>query len=74
MKYLIILLLSCSPAMAAEVCKEETKASFEKHLFSTKFREDASCAVFYKDTKPHTACWSDSKTRVGVHTTMVKCK
>jgi len=73
-KLMIIVFFLSLPASAAEVCKQETKASFEKHLFAMKFREDGSCAIFYKDSKPHTACWSDGKTPVGVPTTMVRCK
>lgn len=58
----------------AEYCVPETRETFERHLFAMKFLEDASCQIFYRDAKKHTACWKDTKSKVGMPLTSVICK
>lgn len=55
-------------------CREETRDTFEQHLFASKFQEDASCRIFYKDNDSHTACWSTTVNPVGMRMVSVTCK
>lgn len=61
-------------AAPKEVCILQNRKEFESRAFSMKFSVDGSCAIFYKASGRHMACWTDTETSAGVKLTSVNCK
>lgn len=74
MKKLLFIFLLFPFAASADECKENmTRADFLHFTSQQKTRMDESCVLFFKDTKPHTTCWTDTKEN-GVKQRNVECE